>query len=1196
MQSFKLILAGALLATALPASAAENETPIIEFHTSVYDLTGVSNAFHFTLGTVKTDYYDIDFGFGTTEVEIGPAVYDPESKTIQGTVITGSVNADGVVKIYGDPANIDYIDMEGCYITDISFPQLTEVQIINLDRNELTGLDLSHMHKLESISVSDNSYSAETPLVIGKDKPNLTILSMSIVKHLDPAFSLRDYPSLVTFDAWANYGLTECDPTGCPELMKLTIDATPVESVDVTKNPKLLILNIGDTRISSIDLSANPNLREFYCSNGGSIHTDVKLSELNLGEKKDLVYLFCSYNNLSSLDLSGCPNLFDVACQGNLLTSLDISKNPEIYNLNLSLNYLDFATIPEPRQTFGEYYYFQRPFPMNRSYPVGEEIDFSSKVNRPGSTTTATVYSVSEAEIDAPDVLGSEYYTYSDGKLKFLKAVPDSVYVTFHNTALPASDMETVKFMVKNADEMGKPSPTAVLTFSSSVKEFSMNIGMSGATPESPVKFSVDFGDGELKEFTTDTGAVPMVANVTGTPAGTRRTVTIYAPEGHDLTALALRDAALLRTDFSAARSLDHLEISGCELPRIDLTWNRCLQSLNLSGNTLSTLDLTTEIVGYNKNTLFDIDVSDNRLTDIVLAERRIIRNLNLSNNRLTEFVTQQLSGLLKFDISGNLLTEISLQDFESLTDLNVSDNNISTIYLPEYTPLNSLDISLNDFRFPALPAAGSVPEYTYAPQREVRIPTKSPSANLSSEWLEKDGQTTVYTWRKASDDSVLTDAQVEGDKGYFTFKDASVGEIYCSMTHPAFPALSGADAITTTKVLASEAPVNTFFSMTTLETDSATIILTAKEKNTAIYVDWKGDGDLEQYIVDTGLSIIPVSTTANADVKFYSYAEDEGLTVFSYEGSATGNVNASGMKNLSFFAMYGTKLTPDDIRFPESKDLESIHLNGNRFSSLETLNYPNLRHIGLDNNEFTSLDLSGYPLLETAYAAYNKIESIKLDNPVMWELDLTENNLSAIDLKGVPEMNQLWLAYNHLSAINLSDMPMLSIIDIQFNDFTFATMPVEITGYNNAYYTVQNILQVTPEDGKVDLSSQVSVQGTETEYHWFIGSPYIDENGNLAGEELEDGKDYAVENGVTTFYGTFTKIMCVMTNERFPGFYLLTNFINVKGTSGLENVVDPDDDAPVEYYDLRGVRVTDPAPGIYIRRQGSKVSKVVVK
>lgn len=50
--------------------------------------------------------------------------------------------------------------------------------------------------------------------------------------------------------------------------------------------------------------------------------------------------------------------------------------------------------------------------------------------------------------------------------------------------------------------------------------------------------------------------------------------------------------------------------------------------------------------------------------------------------------------------------------------------------------------------------------------------------------------------------------------------------------------------------------------------------------------------------------------------------------------------------------------------------------------------------------------------------------------------------------------------------------------------------------------------------------------------------------------------------------------------------------------SGGVENVnaAVAESDAPLEYYNLQGVRVDNPQPGIYIRRQGSKVSKVLLK
>lgn len=48
--------------------------------------------------------------------------------------------------------------------------------------------------------------------------------------------------------------------------------------------------------------------------------------------------------------------------------------------------------------------------------------------------------------------------------------------------------------------------------------------------------------------------------------------------------------------------------------------------------------------------------------------------------------------------------------------------------------------------------------------------------------------------------------------------------------------------------------------------------------------------------------------------------------------------------------------------------------------------------------------------------------------------------------------------------------------------------------------------------------------------------------------------------------------------------------------STGVENIAADNADAPLEYYDLNGQRVDNPAPGIYIRRQGSDVTKIVIR
>ncbi len=1195
MKPHYLILAGAMLAMAPSASGAGTDKPIIEFHTTLYELNGVENAFHITLGTTEKSVYDIDFGFGPTEVEVEPAVFSSEDGDIKGTVISGSVNKDGMVRIYGDPAKIDYIDMEGCYITDISFPELTNVEILNLQYNELLGLDLSHMHKLQALYVSNNTFSAETPLIVGPDKPDLTILSMSIIDHMDQSFSLRDYPALASFDSWNNKDLRVCDPTGCPELMRISIDVTPVEVLDVSKNPKLMILNISETRIKEIDLTNNPYLTEFYCTHSGVVNSDVRLTELNLGSKPHLQRFLCSDNLFKTLDISGCPALIDLNCAGNLLTSIDISNNPDLYSVNISRNYMCFATIPDSRNTFNEYYYSQMPIPVDRSYPVGTEIDFSSKVNRPNSTTTATVYVTDESEPLNLIPLDRDSYSYNNGKLTLLKETSDSLYVSFTNSALPDYPMTTTRFVVKDANDFGKPSATAIFALSSTVSSFEMAVGIAGATTEQPVTFSVDFGDGTLTDFTATTSGIPSQNNVTGTRKG-NGTVTVYMPEGSDLTALAMRDVSLLRTDLSAARSLGELEITGCRLARIDLKWNRCLSYLNLSGNSFTAIDLATDIKGYDKNVLSDIDLSDNKISQLGLNDHRTIQNLDLSNNQLTEVPMKSMTNLVSLDVSHNNLTTLSLQDCEALTTLDASDNRLVEFYLPAYTPLSSLNLSLNDFKLPALPAADAVADYIYAPQHEYPLPTKAPSINLSSEWLDVDGKTTSYSWRSVSDGHELTSEQISGDKGLFSFTDTSVGDIYCLISHPAFPQFSGENAIRTSNVEAAEMPTNLFATFTTVEADTATITLTAAKAGNAVYIDWDGNGNLEQYILAENYISFKAETSKDVKVRCYSYDEDEGLTVFSLSDVALKDMDASKMKGLIAFTCSESQLNEEDILLPASPGLRELNLSGNKIVSTERFhNYTDLSTLILTDNDLDRLDLSKFKNLAIVHAPNNNISHVELDNPAMWELNLMGNKLEDINLKGIPEIIQLWLSDNNLSSIDVTSLANLRVLAIGGNRLSFATLPPVRSEYYVYDYFVQQPIEITVNDGKVDLSSQTEVDSNKTTYTWFIDSPYLDENNQLAGESLIEGKEYTIENGITTFLAPFSHIMCVMTNPAFPDLFLMTTFINVTA-SGIDSIESDGSEAPVEYFNLQGIRVNDPAPGIYIRRQGSSVSKVIVK
>ncbi len=62
---------------------------------------------------------------------------------------------------------------------------------------------------------------------------------------------------------------------------------------------------------------------------------------------------------------------------------------------------------------------------------------------------------------------------------------------------------------------------------------------------------------------------------------------------------------------------------------------------------------------------------------------------------------------------------------------------------------------------------------------------------------------------------------------------------------------------------------------------------------------------------------------------------------------------------------------------------------------------------------------------------------------------------------------------------------------------------------------------------------------------------------------------------------------------------YITLNWMNEDQISGVDDVIADnleDSDAPVEYYNLQGVRVENPSAGLYIKRQGNKATKVIIR
>lgn len=1148
-----MLLAIAALMTAVGAWAQTSTDPVaIKFKTNIYNYTGASNAFHIVLGTTEPTYVDIDCGFGPVEYEVSPAIWDDETSTVTGTPISCQVGSEGIVTIYAEPALIDYFDAEGCYIESIDLGDCTNLDVLDLQHNELKALDLSKYTNLSAIFLTDNPFTAATPLVIGKNHPRLMILEVDIVDYISPDFDINTYSNLISFDAYANRTLTHLDPTGCPNLARLSVDLTNVSSLDLSKNANLVVLNIEDSRITSIDLSGCPALQQLYARNGsGTINREYKLSSLDLSHNPALTYLNAGSNNFKSIDLSKNPQLSYINLADNLLTDIDISNNQAISSLYLENNDMSFATLPLPGDFF-DYTYQQRPMPVHKSYVEGVTLDFSSKVLRDGTTTDAVLYAYSESA-NAAEPLDDSYYTYIDGKIYLRKAYTDSLYVSFGNTAFPEARLTTSKFMVKTAEDFGKP--TTIVTLNTGLgmgKNIEMRVGLEGASEASPKEFIVTVGN-QSYTFKATTSAIPDEVNASfSTSLG--GTIALQIPEGSTLTALDIRDTNIYSIDLSKATELRELTLSGCSLYTIDLSMNRNLRSLDLRDNQLRSLTLEGVNGLYGKNMLNTILLGHNSLSDITLNDTRAIYLLDLSYNNFSEFTYKDFDNIVYVDLSHNQLSDIDMTYMTNALYIDLSANLFESLTLPASEQYGTVNISANNLTFATLPYVepAKIAQYVVWPQNDIKIPTRGPGIDLSAQAVTVAGHSTTFAWKKADGTLLTPDTDYTIDNGVTRFVNTSVGEIYCEMHNDAFPAY--APGLCTTLIKADSMPTNLLATFTTTtDGQKVSLSLAAASNDVAIYFDWDGKGEtLSQYVLGSTYRLFDAVTTAGANVKVYTYEPSEKITVFSMSGASMSSMDATRMVDLICFNVSGAGLS--EFGFPQSPTLAELTLDDNNLETIDIAKFPAVYTLSLNGNNLTSLDLSAGPKLNLVSASRNNIERIVTGtNPSLWLLYLSDNNLSEIDLSGLPALEQLALSNNNLSHIDLSANPRTNMLQLDGNKFTFSTLPPVKKSYYMYTYINQQPVEATCVDGRVDLSSQATVGTDATDYRWFIGIPAFDENNELTGEELIAGEEYTIENGVTTFLNSFTDVMCVMTNSAFPNLYLYTDLMKIE--AGVSNV-----------------------------------------
>lgn len=285
----------------------------------------------------------------------------------------GVVKGDGVVKVYApDLVYFDCVSrVDGAQLTSLDVTKAPKLQQLYANANKLASIDLTACPDLQTVDVQNNQ-------------------------------------------------LTSIDVSKNTNLTKLTLTNNLLTSIDIQNCQKLATLYLSNNKFAGhLDLSTNPNLKSVYA-------LDNEISSVDLGENvASKPYFSFNNNKLTSFDVTRVKDAANGTffLIGNLLTEIKLPEGVTVKTVNISKNNFTLATLPQSGvKTLT--YAPQSDLAIAESYEVGSTLDLSSQTSDKLNTTFAVLTADGKALTEGTD------YTIENGKITFLKAQEQAVYVT----------------------------------------------------------------------------------------------------------------------------------------------------------------------------------------------------------------------------------------------------------------------------------------------------------------------------------------------------------------------------------------------------------------------------------------------------------------------------------------------------------------------------------------------------------------------------------------------------------------------------------------------------------------------------------------------------------------------------------------------------------------------------------------------
>ncbi|MCM1066096.1 MAG: leucine-rich repeat protein [Muribaculaceae bacterium] len=283
--------------------------------------------------------------------------------------------------------------------------------------------------------------------------------------------------------------------------------------------------------------------------------------------------------------------------------------------------------------------------------------------------------------------------------------------------------------------------------------------------------------------------------------------------------------------------------------------------------------------------------------------------------------------------------------------------------------------------------------------------------------------------------------------------------------------------------------------------------------------------------------------------------------------------------------------------------------------TALTSVNIPNSvtlidGYAFMDCTALTSVIIPNSVTFISSYTFYNctALTSVNIPNSVTKIGSYAFTRCSRLTSVTIPNSLTEIVDYTFLKCTGLSTIYALAATpptcaNNQFNDAPKTAVVYVPKGSFKAYFIADGWAHFTDfrEMGALDIilsESTISIEEGKTAT--LTATISKDNDVNIESETWisSDPRVATVADGVVTAVGEGTTTITYTLVDGYGCPHTEYCTVTVTGNAGVEGVEIDGSDAPAEYYNLGGLRVNGDAltPGLYIKRQGGKATKVLVK